>query len=935
MSSPCQREDDSLQHHQPHQQSLDSDTVNEPLEAGATTEALHLAGAKRESNQDLIKAPLRNTNTSNDTDPSSTDALLPTQQQPAHASSEAASSSLPPSSSGKANAFAQLVQGWEAYMNDPIGETFPLQLLCGAASHAHFDRIAPGGALGPSAVEGHLLAPAALRHTHSSPLKYGTHWLSTLHEPYYNSTSSGEAAGASSSPSGGGGADRVPPPIPLDPFQRSSSTPSSFRQRSTNSAFTDRIPSQRVSYTSIGGKPDALRAASAFDPVSYYARALEDMERTSIEVTDTSPPTKHREANEESQGEGQGPDNHPGSEPIVRIGAATRAARFLSDVRVLRRRRRGVRGGRDNPARPPSNSSSSRDAATDSKNDGDDEGYDDENDKESRGLDTAVTVITEPNAPETSLLSQSSELSALLQPFDESDGTSPLPKSNSATSTSDQEHDDSKSTVRSGSDPYHKLDSDVDEEEIHFRSIYQHPESPGTIPSPSYVPILDESVLITDKPIKTRIRIRIPEGKEVDGCAASTPSPTRMGREGSTTPRSSDSANISPGTRSSATGSSSGHTTQATFSTMSSNPQSGLSTISETDREVMQANQEGKRRRRRGLDSLRTLDKTEEEIGPEGTEGVSLITGSSTSSNPNGYVSLGNSPVPLRDGANLQPYRLFTNSPNSGASASGTSPTHRPAVPLRRSGHSGSPGTVETSSATHTSSSVSNSEEIPPKFVSYLDRQGASDLTSVREAVEVSTKRGDTDKSEEREDSPAEFDKYPELIFADADLIRSSSSPLPRPSSAKGRLCQDRYRSRPPRTPTKGLLPRTTPPPRGAVSPLNHPSPPRDVVDQPSIMTDSRPSVLRTIADGLQSAAAMMMLVDESLVDSASPPVAAPMFGLGGYVSPINFKDDDISSQKGSVVRGRTYEDGSVEILKSASAGSASPPTLVTPEKNV
>jgi hypothetical protein len=77
-----------------------------------------------------------------------------------------------------------------------------------------------------------------------------------------------------------------------------------------------------------------------------------DTESTSIEVMDLptrkslrDPPVT-KPLNEESQ------------QPPARRITASRAVRFLSDVRNLRRRRL-VRGGRENPARPPSSSDDS------------------------------------------------------------------------------------------------------------------------------------------------------------------------------------------------------------------------------------------------------------------------------------------------------------------------------------------------------------------------------------------------------------------------------------------------------------------------------------------------------------------------------------------------------------------------------------------------
>ena len=107
--------------------------------------------------------------------------------------------------------------------------------------------------------------PLALRHTHSTPLQKAPSIL----DEYAMRTG-------------------LPPPIPLDPFQRSSSTPSAFRTRSVHSAFgsvraaspanTEETSSLiGVQYVSMSGEPAVSYRCSAFDPVQYYARQIEDM----------------------------------------------------------------------------------------------------------------------------------------------------------------------------------------------------------------------------------------------------------------------------------------------------------------------------------------------------------------------------------------------------------------------------------------------------------------------------------------------------------------------------------------------------------------------------------------------------------------------------------------------------------------------------------
>lgn len=786
--------------------SVVSELRGEALIQGEVSEALQLAGVKLESRMDGTSV--------------ASGGIASSASQKETINSEGLK--------GRPNAFAQLVRGWEAYLNDADTEAFPsFQMLqsslqlCGPAAAAGIARIAAPPSSGQNLhLQNQFLAPPALRHTHSSPLNYGKSIFDQE-------------------------GDNVPPPIPLDPFQRSSSTPSSFRQRSMNSAFT--MPSQqRASYTSVSQPGFRL---SAFDPVKYYASALEDMERTSIEVMDVS-----TEPLESSNKEG-------------RKGAASRAARFLSDVRTLRRRRR-ARGGRENPVQPASISSSSTE---------------DNNDENAHALDTSVTVITEPNPNETSMLSRSSEVSAILgeAPVGEKDE----PFYSAPVSESDPEDE------RHISQPYQQLESDGDEDELHIRPIESTVPAKGpALRTPSYQRIVDERLVnVTEKQALAKLSFKLPEGEKDN---SSTPSPSRMIREGSST-------NDSPGMRSAGTGSSSGHTTQATFSSGNTGLQSGLSTISETDREVMEANKEGKRLR--VLSSIITSHKE--------PEGGSLNSTSTTSSIPNGYLALDNSPMSLREGANLPAYRFFTTSP-TGDDLDPSNSAALSHIPLstRRSAHSGSTTTVETSSATQTSSSGgSSTEDKPPTFVSYFDRQNASDLTLLREGI--SSQRADVDRSEEREDSPADLVAYPELFFEQANLARG------RP---------DRLRSRPPRSPTKGLRHLTTPPPRGSVSPLQQVSPPRNIVDHPDSSL-SRPHVTRTSATG-QTFVAVNALVTP-VAETGTEVVVKPD-------SPRNFLEDELPSSRGSM-RGRTYADGSVEILKSSSKEdvSPSPPTLVTPEK--
>jgi hypothetical protein len=769
----------------------------------------------------------------------------------------------PPSErSGKPDSFSQLVRTWEAYINDDEGDVFqPLQMLqslqlCGRAGEG-LARLA-----GPS-IPGMMdaLAPSALQHTHSSPLQYRPPMFD------YNDE------------------EAIPPPVPLNPFQRSSSTPSAYRTNSVSSAFAtaDRsaftLPSQRSNYASVGNPGSHF---SAFDPVKYYATALDDMERTSIEVMDMS--AEPKEDSEEGKEEPK----------LAKKGAASRAARFLTDVRTLRRRRR-MRGGRENPAQPASVSSGSTEGAS------------------VEGNKAAVTIITESNytprkAPEEIFESKTAE--------SQEDKGEPL----YSPEVHESDPEDGKDEDTPATGQYHQLDSDVDEEESHYQRIEAslHPESPGTVPSPSYQQIVeDRPSSNTEKRVKvdsSRIRIQVSNSitsssEKIDNSGepvgtVAPPSPTRMAQsEGGINPGCNDSGTGSPGTtRSSNTGSTSGHTTQAA-STSSSGQQSGLSTISETDREVMEANKQGKRRLSSRL--VPVAEKSD-------ADGTSFHSSSTDSSNPAGYLALDESPVALREGANVPADRFFTKSPEAAGSASqagAVSMRSRTTSTSKKSVNS--PVTLEGSSGTNTSSSNSSGEE-PPTFVNYLPRQAASDLTSVREAAEASSPRAGESDGEEREGSPAEIVGYPKVLFEQAN----EQQPMPVRPPKQNLLDKYRSSSRPPRSPVKGARPVTTPPPRGSVSPIyNQHSPPRNIVDHPDSNL-SRPYVMRTGPAGGK-------LVPVRA--NSSPLFLTPVLESDSLV-PLDTAEEEV-----------TQDPGSIEVLKtdSDSDDELTGVNLITPEKEL
>ena len=618
----------------------------------------------------------------------------------------------------RTNAFAQFVQGWENYMNDdgdmmdPFQE--PLQILQGLSLCGHPTLALPPSIkppMEPSPLMMH--PPSTLRYTYSSPTQI-----------------------TRKNPSVGFAEPFPPPPVALDPFQRSSSTPSAFRQHSSfgtrgGSAFTS-----CTGFVPVGRESSGL---STFGPVDFYSMALEDMERTAIEVQDisSSPPTIL---------------------PTKR-GPASRAAQFLSDVRVLRRRRqRRNRGGRENPV--------------DFQKDVVDETTVD------RPLDTAVTVLTDTifNV-DTSFLSSTAD-SELSTPL--ADGATDVEDGLSS------DREEKEETSQGGDQQYQQFDSDM-EEEVGYQRIEAH------IPPTTFVCPSGE---------KEDIHIQVSSGNKprfamaMEAIAAASPETPGSGSPLQDTARS--------------VGSSSGHTTQATVPSHSTGLQSGLSTISETDREVMEANKDAKRRR--GLDSLVTKFKMEND---------GSMSSSSNSTNPHQYFSLTSSPLGLRDGAVVPVDRFLTpmlrahttsTSTGGGRSDSTTSPTTTNSVPV-----------------THASSSLSGEE--PPTFVSYIDREASPELAIYRE-TETSRAAG---AEEPREASPASEI----MAYADLLLLGAGEGELTAPSQLRGSRL-DRWR-RPPRMPPKGK----TPPPFGA--PLTIPvSPPRNMVDLPVDASISRPHVLRS-----------------------------------------------------------------------------------------
>ena len=616
---------------------------------------------------------------------------------------------------GRSLTFQMLVQNWETYVNHgtrnvQLGLQTGLQNLniCGVGEG--LTRIGPVLSR-RSDDDDDPFAPIVLRHTHSSPLQYSD---SLLNER-----------------------EQIPTPFGLDQMRRSSSTPCAFRERSAGSAFgahlrtmpllsgpEDRIasafslPMHRFSSSHASVSDSGVRY-SAFDPISL--REMDEMvEKTSIEVTDLRSDVNNAEAIE---------DDTNSATPAI-WGAARRAKSFLSDIRVLKFRER--RSGRENPARPPSTSSSCKS---------------DESKQKDVGDNDTISTKSSANAKEQRFSSEKFERKATTKSYH---GRPPSSK----ISTVFEGSISSKTKVgNTESSLYHQLDSDFDEECGQYPGIETSiAHSPNTVSSPAYHRFVDdhggasgtnESSEIVEgaNSMGNSVRIDVStatvphQSCSQDENLINSPYQEDMGITLSHEPGSQ-----SPGTstaRSTYTNNTSGHTTHATSTsaTISSGRITLLSTVSETDREVMETNKAGRIMRR-------------QQQYPGKSDGeASIHSASTTSTTTHGYLALTGSPASLRDGASLPVDRFFTQSgfpvahscsDNSGGSSSSSSrETHcakkldgvivpgdaslaSSSVPSKKS--ESSPRTDSSASAAHTAFSNFIGED-PPKFVSYLDRQ--------------------------------------------------------------------------------------------------------------------------------------------------------------------------------------------------------------------
>jgi hypothetical protein len=792
-----------------------------------------------------------------------------------------------------ASSFAQLVKSWETYISEAQNaDTFqPIQMLqslrlCGVGHELPRLTLAPSTDFTNSAEGQDPFEPIILRHTHSTPLQYRPSFFAADYD--------------------GNG---LPPPSHFDATRRSSSTPSrgsAFQQfrASSYGAYMHSAPNiggidgrsafgfplNRSMYSGVSTESNIR--SYGFNPVpstlSTTQEELREEEKTEIEVMDLGK-VEQDMSTIESQESGE-VEVQINSDIIEtdedqakpKTSAAARAARFLSDVGVLRRKKKGARS-------------------------------------------SIMTVISTASGRDYGEKTVHND--ATVETRDKGIPLNRTHGSESAVNRQQKQFNPSASM-------YHQLDSDVDEEYDRY-----HIENSGrdsddrTIPSPDYHPMVDDrpatgpsedSQDCKSDDLRPAVRIQVSSNIPVTSIGhlsghACSPNPCQLvDDDPSATPTSSTG---SPGgaTRSSNTTCTSGHTTQATSTTSTTGNSS--SQISETDREVMETIKEGKRRRRQ--------EGNPQDIKNDSDVAVTIDSSSSGSSTANGYETLSGSPGPLRDGASVVADRFFKNSRSpvqhggypSCSSVSTVSATVGGSGLLGRARVS-SKSRKNNSNGSPTSCSLNSIEETPPTFVSYLDRQAASDLTSLREATEVASTRGDT---EEREDSPAQIVAFSAMLLGDAPAVDGQENAmsvfpklvLPSPEDLYSML--DRFRSRPPRSPAKGLRTMTpTPPSPRLGSPVyqqHQLSPPRKIIDRIDANV-SKPYVVRTnpvtqriilVSPGPYIRPTTPLLCIPVGNPNYSPNLNRPLLAAWPVRNPSPYEH---------MLNNRTYEEHSIEILK-------------------
>jgi hypothetical protein len=804
------------------------------------------------------------------------------------------------------SSFAQLAyRTFETYMNEArAAEQFPpmemLDDVCGEYGAMNGSARLRYGRLGwtPQIMQQPLEPVALRRHTHSTPLR---------HAPSIVDSSDDEDE---------------PPPVGLEILNRSRSTPLST---SKNSAFGTILRTNShtlwdgvsLSDRAIGSSPRIIgNSSSAFSLPPYpiakaNSRSAErDVARPVIfnpikNHDDESEITKRKVLDgveemtsiEVQHKPFHGTGKSEQMEPKQKQTAASRAAKFLADVRNLRISTNNVKdgndgagsntqkwsggsssriqrslGGRENPAKPPSVSSSESqksspadvsvaDDTLSSKSSGNSSSTD-------KGTEMALKLASGQSSSDTTTLQNQSSISKTAS--NNKSVKSEIPKKQSIRRQQQQKTIGSRTAgTESGSH-----------------------DSPLTVPSPVYHQ-LDDGEESSEK-VTGLVCIHVNDHSENATLQShsATRDPILQSRD------SPDS------TRYSATTSSSGQTSHSSRSGYVTQ----LSVISESDREVAD------------LNNTTAGGKTDQIEMALSDHNVRF----------GDYVELADSPTstsPSRDGAMLQADRFFVVNGIHSSKRDKRGLSRLRTLPHlnKRVGSAHSPTTVSSASVNTNSSSSSVGSE-PPKIVSYFDRKQVSDLTSLHNRGDASSSpRSGMDDRELRDKSPSDqiLVADSDVVFEGADAPKMGIARKPRPMwPGKGLQFGRKIRSLPPRSPHKGLRSSTTPPPGYAGSPT-----PFSIDNDTSTSTGS--SKAYHVGVATEQGSQEVVRLSPSLGMSLSSYVMVPR-GL----SPIG-------GQAVLVGRGspRMYEETSIEILKSNSKDdnssfSSSPLPIISIDRN-
>ncbi len=341
---------------------------------------------------------------------------------------------------------------------------------------------------------------------------------------------------------------------------------------------------------------------------------------------------------------------------------------------------------------------------------------------------------------------------------------------------------------------------------------------------------------------------------------------------------------------------------------------SHLSSISETDREVAKLNL---------LQRDRKLQIVGEQIELSLSSDRSILSRDLNGS-LNGSISVDSSA--RRDGASVRADRFFNRKDLNRL-------RHLPPF-TRRSGSAQSPTTGSSNASVNTSST--NGSDEPPKIVSYLDRKQISDLSSLyhrQYPYETNSPRADHDH-EVRDSSPSDQiqEVATEIVFEGAHAAQIDvCNNRPRPYSVPTPFTR-KNRSLPPRSPCNSILPSTTPPPRIGSPAYNAISPPRQIVGHPLDPVSTNLSKPRVVAPKSYRSKPFSSVVTVADTDEPNQVPHEPM-RLSPNCDYYNLKPaargiSPVYGHQG----GRTYEESSIEILKTDSKDDTTIP-LVTPDK--